>query len=124
MKKTIALCLSFIILASLFCTASVFASNATSNETIEDQIMDVLSEFASCVYGLDYGGDLTSLFIEDSDYVVVSTENPYGYNDLSTIIVAAHTTDYDNYSLNALSYVGYSEDEFALIRIASWQSGS
>ena len=68
---------------------------------------------------IDYPTDLP-----DHAYVVVSTENPYGYNDLSTIIVAAHTTDHDNYSLNTLSYLGYSEDEFALIRIASWQSGS
>ena len=68
---------------------------------------------------IDYPTDLP-----DHAYVVVSTENPYGYNDLSTIIVAAHTTDHDNYSLNTLSNAGYSEDEFALIRIASWQSGS
>lgn len=68
---------------------------------------------------IDYPTDLP-----DHAYVVVSTENPYGYNDLSTIIVAAHTTNHNNYSLKKLSNVGYSEDEFALIRIASWQSGS
>lgn len=70
MKRTIALCLSLVIFIGLFGSASVFASYATPNETIEDQIIEVLSEFASCVYGLDHGGDLASLFVEGSDSYV------------------------------------------------------
>ena len=66
--------------------------------------------------GIDYPSDLP-----DHAYIVVSVDNAYGYNNVSTIKVAAHTTNCYNYSLSSL---GYSENEFALIRIASWQSGS
>jgi hypothetical protein len=57
----------------------------------------------------------------DHAYIVIDTDNAYGYNNVSTIIAAAHTNNCTNYRLSNLLY---SEDKFALIRIASWQSGN
>ena len=59
--------------------------------------------------------------LPDHAYVVVSTENAYGSNNVNTIYVSAHTNDCYGFALKNRQY---DEDEFALVRMGTWHSGS